>query len=93
VFATDHHRLENPPGLTALKRTMVTMVEVRFEQVTRRIMLDIDDTEDRAHGSQQLALWNGLLRQPLLSTDPHLRGDDRQTGGDHPARRQNAGRR
>ena len=88
-------RLENLPGATALKRMMAAMVEVfcdSFEQVPRRIVLDIDDTEDRAHGSQQLALWNGLLRQPLLSADPHLRGDDRQTGGDHPAPRQDAGR-
>src|SRR4051794_13583202 len=29
-----------------------------FEQVPRRILLDIDDTEDRVHGGQQLALFN-----------------------------------
>jgi hypothetical protein len=29
-----------------------------FNQVPRRILLDIDDTEDRVHGGQQLALWN-----------------------------------
>jgi hypothetical protein len=29
-----------------------------FEQVPRRIVLDIDDTEDRVHGGQQLALFN-----------------------------------
>src|SRR5271155_1026634 len=54
-------RLENLPGATALKRMMAAMVEVfcdSFEQVPRRIMLDIDDTEDRVHGGQQLALWN-----------------------------------
>jgi hypothetical protein len=37
------------------------MVEVfcdSFEQVPRRIVLDIDDTEDRVHGGQQLALFN-----------------------------------
>jgi hypothetical protein len=40
---------------------MAAMVEVfcdSFEQVPRRIVLDIDDTEDRVHGGQQLALWN-----------------------------------
>jgi hypothetical protein len=37
------------------------MVEVfcdSFDQVPRRIVLDIDDTEDRVHGGQQLALFN-----------------------------------
>jgi hypothetical protein len=54
-------RLENLPGPTALKRMMAAMVEVfcdSFEQVPRRIVLDIDDTEDRVHGGQQLALFN-----------------------------------
>jgi hypothetical protein len=54
-------RLENLPGATALKRMMAAMVELfcdSFDQVPRRILLDIDDTEDRVHGDQQLALWN-----------------------------------
>ena len=54
-------RPENLPGATALKRMMAAMVELfcdSFDQVPRRIMLDIDDTEDRVHGGQQLALWN-----------------------------------
>src|SRR5215813_1314476 len=54
-------RLENLPGATALKRMMAAMVELfcdSFDQVPRRILLDIDDTEDRVHGVQQLALWN-----------------------------------
>ncbi len=40
---------------------MVAMVELfcgSFEQVPRRIVLDSDDTEDRVHGGQQLALFN-----------------------------------
>ena len=52
---------ENLPGATALKRMMAAMVELfcdSFDQVPRRILLDIDDTEDRVHGGQQLALWN-----------------------------------
>ena len=52
-------RFENLPGATALKRMMAAMVEVfcdSFEH-TRRIVLDIDDTEDR-FTRQQLALWN-----------------------------------
>jgi hypothetical protein len=54
-------RLENLPGPTALKRIMATMVELfcdSFEQVPRRIVLDIDDTEDRVHGRQELALFH-----------------------------------
>src|SRR6267143_1463793 len=54
-------RLENLPGTTALKRMMAAMVELfcySFEQVPRRILLDIDDTEDRVHGEQQLSLFN-----------------------------------
>ena len=54
-------RLENLPGPVALKRMMAAMVELfcdSFEAVPRRILLDIDDTEDRVHGGQQLALFN-----------------------------------
>jgi Transposase DDE domain group 1 len=54
-------RLENLPGATALKRMMAAMVELfcdSFEEVPRRIVLDIDDTEDRVHGGQQLALFH-----------------------------------
>jgi hypothetical protein len=54
-------RLENLPTATALKRMMATMVELfcdSFKEVPRRIVLDIDDTEDRVHGRQQLALFH-----------------------------------
>jgi hypothetical protein len=54
-------RLENLPSPTALKRMMAAMVELfcdSFEQVPRRITLDIDDTCDPAHGGQQLSLFH-----------------------------------
>jgi hypothetical protein len=54
-------RLENLPGSVALKRMMMAMIELfcdSFAQVPRRIVLDIDDTEDRVHGHQQLALFH-----------------------------------
>jgi hypothetical protein len=54
-------RLENLPGAVALKRMMAAMVELfcdSFEEVPRRIVLDIDDTEDRVHGGQELALFH-----------------------------------
>ena len=40
---------------------MAAMVELfcdSFDDVPRRIVLDIDDTEDRVHGGQQLALFH-----------------------------------
>ena len=55
-------RLENLPTATALKRMMAAMVDLfcdSFAQVPRRIVLDIDDTEDRVHGRQQLSLFHG----------------------------------
>ena len=54
-------RLENLPGPIALKRMMAAMVELfcdSFAEVPRRIVLDIDDTEDRVHGRQQLSLFH-----------------------------------
>jgi len=54
-------RLENLPTATALKRMMAAMIDLfcdSFEQVPHRIVLDIDDTEDRVHGRQQLALFH-----------------------------------
>src|SRR4051794_26857476 len=54
-------RLENLPTITALKRMMAAMVELfcdSFAEVPRRIVLDIDDTCDPAHGNQELALFN-----------------------------------
>jgi DDE family transposase len=54
-------RLENLPTTTALKRMVMAMVELfcdSFAEVPQRIVLDIDDTEDRVHGHQQLALFH-----------------------------------
>jgi hypothetical protein len=54
-------RLENLPTATALKRMMAAMVDLfcdSFPAVPRRIVLDIDDTADRVHGGQQLALFH-----------------------------------
>jgi hypothetical protein len=54
-------RLENLPGPIALKRMMAAMITLfcdSFAEPPRRIVLDIDDTEDRVHGGQQLALFH-----------------------------------
>jgi hypothetical protein len=49
------------PCAIALKRMMAAMIELfcdSFAEVPRRIVLDSDDTEDRVHGGQQLALFH-----------------------------------
>jgi len=54
-------RLENVPGPVACKRMMAAMVELfcdSYGTVPRRLVLDIDDTEDQTHGGQQLSLFN-----------------------------------
>ena len=54
-------RLENLPSRPALCRMMAAMVELfcdSFAAPPRRIVLDIDDTEDSVYGGQQLALFN-----------------------------------
>jgi hypothetical protein len=62
VLAADHQPAgEFARSDRALKRMMAAMVGLfcdSFEGVPRRILLDIDDTEDRVHGGQQLALFN-----------------------------------
>ncbi len=53
--------VKNLPGPLALKRMMAAMVELfcdSFATVPRRLVLDIDDTEDRVHGAQQLSLFH-----------------------------------
>lgn len=54
-------RLENLPGPMALKRMMAAMITLfcdSFATAPRRLVLDIDDTEDKVYGGQQLSLFN-----------------------------------
>jgi hypothetical protein len=54
-------RLENLPDACALLRMGRAMVDLycgSFRRVPKRIILDIDDTFDAAHGGQQLRLFN-----------------------------------
>ena len=54
-------RLENAPGWRSLGRMMAAMVDLfcdSWKTVPKRIVIDIDDTWDEAHGAQQLALFN-----------------------------------
>ncbi len=54
-------RLENLPSWRQLARMGLGLIELfcdSFNAVPARIVLDIDDTADRVHGGQQLALFN-----------------------------------
>lgn len=56
-------RLENLPDRRALLRMGLVIIDLycaSFRQVSRRIMLDIDDTFDAVHGGPQLRLFNGF---------------------------------
>lgn len=61
-----------------------------FDQVPRRILLDIDDTKDRVHGGQQLALWNAHYDSRAAScrsTSTRRRAVSRSPSSFVPARR------
>jgi hypothetical protein len=78
-------RLENTPDWRALARIGFGMIDVycrSFGRAPKRIVLDIDDTDDPVHGQQELALFNahydctcfqpihvfdGLSGKPVLS--------------------------
>src|SRR5271167_3656205 len=65
-------RLENAPYWRALARMALGMIDMfcsSFPRVPGRIVLDIDDTDDLAHGQQELILFNthsgGYCFQPI----------------------------
>ena len=65
-------RLENAPSWRALARMGLGMIDLfcaSFRRVPDRIGLDIDDTDDPAHGQQDLILFNthagGYCFQPI----------------------------
>jgi hypothetical protein len=78
-------RLENLPDWRALARIGLAQIDLycrSFARPPQRIVLDIDDTDDPAHGQQELALFNahydctcfqpihifdGLSGKPILS--------------------------
>tara|TARA_B100000315_G_scaffold206298_1_gene200598 strand:- start:164 stop:1504 length:1341 start_codon:yes stop_codon:yes gene_type:complete len=54
-------RLENAPSWRELGRMGLSMIDLfcaSFKRIPERIVLDIDDTPDAAHGDQQLTLFN-----------------------------------
>ena len=65
-------RLENAPSWRSLARMAFGMIDLfcaSFSRVPGRIVLDIDDTDDPAHGQQELILFNthsgGYCFQPI----------------------------
>jgi Transposase DDE domain group 1 len=65
-------RLENAPSWRALARMALGMIDTfcaSFTRVPGRIVLDIDDTDDPAHGQQELIFFNthsgGYCFQPI----------------------------
>jgi Transposase DDE domain group 1 len=88
-------RLENLPSATALKRMMAAMVELfcdSFAEVPLRIVLDVDDTEDRVHGHQQLSLFHAHYdSRCFLPIHIYEAGSGKPGGGD-PAAWENARR-
>lgn len=54
-------RFENAPGRTTLYRIGAALVDAfidSYDQPPKGIVLDLDDTDDPTHGSQQLSLFN-----------------------------------
>jgi hypothetical protein len=74
-------RLENSitaRELYGLGETLIELYLSRFAKAPKRIILDIDSTDDPTYGSQQLSFFNGFYREhmyhPLLIFDGQ-RGD------------------
>ena len=58
-------RWENAPTTRELVRMMGVMVDVycaSYPAEPAAVTLDIDETVDVVHGSQQLSFWNGHYR-------------------------------
>ena len=71
-------RLENLPDWRALYRIGLNMIDLycdSYQRAPAKIILDIDDTDDPAHGQQELALFNthagGYCFQPILIFEAH----------------------
>ena len=59
---------------------MVELFCDSFDEVPRRIVLDIDDTEDRVHGSQQLSLFHAHYDSRCFLPIHIYEADHRQAG-------------
>jgi hypothetical protein len=57
-------RLENAPGPRDLYRLAIALGELfieSYDKPPKKIILDLDDTDDVVHGSQQLCLFNAFV--------------------------------
>lgn len=78
-------RLENSVPPAALLRLMDLMIDLGVQRVRakhggvlpRRVTIDLDPTDDPAHGAQQLALFHGFYDQhqyyPMILSEPTTR--------------------
>lgn len=69
-------RLENSVSRTDLYRIGQALLDAfiaSYKKAPKKIILDIDDTDDSTHGSQQLSLFHAFLRRVLLPAGPSLR--------------------
>jgi len=73
-------RLENLPDKRTLLRMGYTMIDFycdSFRQVPRRIVLDVDDSFDAAHGAQELRVFNAYYDDYGFSPIVVFDGDGR----------------
>ena len=76
-------RLENQVSRTDLYRVGRAFLDTfidSYDKPPKKIILDIDDTDDPTHGSQQLCLFNAHIDELLLYACAYLRRGDRQAG-------------
>jgi Transposase DDE domain group 1 len=84
-------RLENEPNWRTLTRIGLNLIDVTCRSWARPpqvITLDIDDTDDPAHGQQELALFNAHFDCTCFQPIHIFRGNVGQAGSLAPAARQ-----
>jgi hypothetical protein len=73
-------RFENMPGIRDLVRMAVAMAQrviSRLPARTRRVIIDVDPTEDPCHGQQEFEFFNGHYGcHCYLPVHIHITGDD-----------------
>ena len=58
--------------LYRIAQAFVDLFIASYKKPPQAILLDIDDTEDKVHGSQQLSLFNQGISRAVLPTLAHL---------------------
>ena len=69
-------RLENSVSRSDLYRIGLALLEIfieSYDQPPKKLTIDIDDTDDPAHGAQQLTLFHAYYDEYYLPSGPSLR--------------------